>query len=202
MKATEEMIWDWDLVTDITVRGKSFYKVFGFKSSSTTTSQDFWFSNIHPEDREEVRKSLYKAIKRKRRKKWAMHYRFIKSDGSIAHVSDKAFIVRNKEKEAVRIVGAVRDITRSKEMIQEIQLQNKLLKDITWIQSHKVRAPLSRIMSLVELLPEAKNKQDQEEILDYLEHSAQELDEVVKNVVRKSEYLETDEIYDGVEDYK
>ncbi|MDT0650600.1 PAS domain-containing protein, partial [Autumnicola edwardsiae] len=191
MKATEEMIWDWDLITDITVRGKSFYKVFGFKSSSTTTSQDFWFSNIHPEDREEVRKSLYKALKSKKRKKWAMHYRFIKANGKLAHVSDKAFIVRNKEKEAVRIVGAVRDITRSKEMIQEIQLQNKLLKDITWIQSHKVRAPLSRIMSLVELLPEAKNKQDQEEILDYLEHSAQELDEVVKNVVRKSEYLET-----------
>ncbi|MDT0687177.1 PAS domain-containing protein [Autumnicola psychrophila] len=199
MKATEEMIWDWDLNTDITVRGKSFYNVFGFKSSSTTTSQDFWFSNIHPEDREKVRKSLYKALKGKRRKKWAMHYRFIKANGELAHISDKAFIVRNKEKEAVRIVGAARDITRSKEMIHEIQHQNKLLKDITWIQSHEVRAPLSRIMSLVELLPEAKDKKDQEEILNYLKHSAKELDDVVRNVVSKSEYLGKNDLHEGVD---
>jgi len=197
MKATEEMIWDWDLSTDHVIRGKSFYKVFGYKTSVGTSSQDFWFNNIHPGDREKVQKSLVKALKSKSRKKWAMHYRFIKANGDLAHVSDKAFIVRNDEKEAVRIVGATRDITRSKEMIQEIQLQNKILKDITWINSHQVRAPLSRILSLVELLPEAKNQTDKEEILDYLERSAKELDEVVQNVVKKSEYLETNNDQDA-----
>ncbi|MDT0645108.1 PAS domain-containing protein [Zunongwangia sp. F260] len=199
MKATEEMIWDWDLKADKTVRGKSFCKVFGYKNSESTSSQNFWFNNIHPDDRKKVKKSLLKAVNSKSKKKWAMHYRFIKANGELAHVSDKAFIVRNKEKEAVRIVGAARDITRSKEMIQEIQLQNKLLKDITWIQSHKVRAPLSRILSLVELLPEAKGKKDQEEILNYLMCSAKELDEVVKNVVKKSEYLETENIQEEIE---
>ncbi|MDT0688974.1 PAS domain-containing protein [Salegentibacter sp. F188] len=199
MKATEEMIWDWDLIADKVVRGKSFHKVFGYRTSAATTSQNFWFNNIHSEDRKKVKKSLFKALKSKSKKKWAMHYRFVKANGELAHVSDKAFIVRNKEKEAVRIVGAARDITRSKEMIQEIQLQNSLLKDITWIQSHKVRAPLSRILSLVELLPEAKNSKDHKEILDYLERSAKELDEVVKNVVKKSEYLEIDKIQEEIQ---
>ncbi|MDT0643902.1 PAS domain-containing protein [Zunongwangia sp. F363] len=189
MKATDEMIWDWDLSTDKVIRSKSYRKIFGYKSSAATSLQDFWFKNVHPEDRAAVINSLTKTLESKHRKKWKMHYRFYKADGEIAYVSDKAFIVRDKNKKAIRVVGAARDVTRSKLMIQEIQQQNKLLKEITWMQSHEVRAPLSRILSLIDLLPEINTEKEQKEFLDYLFISANELDEVIKGVISKTEKL-------------
>ncbi|WP_373056763.1 PAS domain-containing protein [Zunongwangia sp. H14] len=189
MKATEEMIWDWDLATDKVNRSKSYQKIFGYKNCAATTLQDFWFKNVHPEDREAVKTSISQALKSKSRKKWKMHYRFYKANGDIAFVSDKAFIVRDENKKAVRVVGAARDVTRSRLMIQEIQQQNKLLKEITWMQSHKVRAPLSRILSLINLLPEINTGKEQNEFLDYLSQSAEELDDVIRQVISKTESL-------------
>ncbi|MDT0676668.1 PAS domain-containing protein [Autumnicola musiva] len=189
LKATQEMIWDWDLSTNKVIRNKSFYKIFGYKNSSVTSSQEFWFKNIHPEDRSKVVDSITKTSKSKTKKKWSMHYRFYKANGEIAYVSDKAYIVRDNDKKAVRLVGAARDVTRSKLMIDEIQQQNKLLKEITWIQSHEVRAPLSRILSLVNLLPEIDSKEEREEFLKYLEISAKDLDAIIKQVIAKAEFL-------------
>ncbi len=44
------------------------------------------------------------------------------------------------------------DITERQNYIKAIEEQNQRLKEISWIQSHIIRAPLSRIMGLVPLL--------------------------------------------------
>jgi PAS domain S-box-containing protein len=86
---------------------------------------------------------------------------------------------------AASIVTAT-DITERLNYIKAIEEQNERLKEISWIQSHIIRAPLSRIMGLVPLISDNEDTADREEMLSYLMLSANELDEVIKGITEKA----------------
>lgn len=79
------------------------------------------------------------------------------------------------------------DITERSKYIKNIENQNKKLRDIAWIQSHKVRAPLARVMSLTDLLSRSQDAPDKDDIMKYLMISADELNEVICSVVKQAE---------------
>lgn len=60
------------------------------------------------------------------------------------------------------------------------------LKEIAWHQSHKVRKPLSNILGLIHLLREADLNEKEKEIVDLLDNSAKELDDIIKDIVTKT----------------
>ncbi len=83
------------------------------------------------------------------------------------------------------------DITERLNYIKEIEAQNKTLRDISWMQSHIIRAPLTRIMALVPLMQELKNNttdnpDEMRQMLEYLMTSALELDGVIKDITDKT----------------
>jgi PAS domain S-box-containing protein len=80
-----------------------------------------------------------------------------------------------------------RDITAHKKYIQTIEDQNQAFKEISWIQSHLVRAPLARVMALASLRSEEKNEHQKEEILKFLLLSSYELDEIIKDITKKTD---------------
>ena len=41
------------------------------------------------------------------------------------------------------------DVTEAREQLEKIKDQNKMLTEIAWLQSHAIRSPLTRIMSLL-----------------------------------------------------
>jgi PAS domain S-box-containing protein len=79
------------------------------------------------------------------------------------------------------------DITDRVRYINDIEDQNKRLKHIAWIQSHKVRAPLARVMSLSDLLSRQLPAADKEDILKYLIISTAELNEIVTTIIKQAE---------------
>ena len=80
------------------------------------------------------------------------------------------------------------DITERLNYINAIESQNKKFKEISWMQSHIIRAPLSRIMGLIPLIISAKEENNDKKImLEYLALSANELDDVIKNITVKTQ---------------
>lgn len=80
---------------------------------------------------------------------------------------------------------------RTKELLQNNELikqQNEQLKDIAWIQSHVVRAPLARLMGLVELLQLNETSEDlgKEQIVEFIAQSANELDGIIRDITLKA----------------
>jgi len=88
-------------------------------------------------------------------------------------------------------IAITTDITERLNYIKAIEDQNEKLKEISWMQSHIVRAPLSRIMGLIPLIENA-DEVDMEikKMLKYLALSANELDEVVKNITDKTRVID------------
>lgn len=84
----------------------------------------------------------------------------------------------------------VHDISDRNSYLNEIERQNTVLKEIAWTQSHVIRAPLARIMSLIELLEvEHASIYSEKLILDSLIQSARELDEMVHQINTRTQEL-------------
>lgn len=100
--------------------------------------------------------------------------------------------IKYKGKDA-RIVLA-NDITDSLNHINTIEKQNSKLKEISWIQSHVVRAPIARLMSLVQLIEmENENSETSRELLGYVLESAYELDNIVRDISTRAEQINLDD---------
>jgi PAS domain S-box-containing protein len=88
-----------------------------------------------------------------------------------------------------------RDITAQMHHTQAIEKQNLKLQEIAFMQSHLVRAPLCRIMGLVDIMSQNVHDKTDPEILDYLQISVHELDDIIKTIVNNTEGTI---VYDGV----
>ena len=118
-KATSDAIWDWDIQTDIIYRGESFTSLFGYTEMSSPTQ--FKLDHIHPNDRERISAELKKALEGKI-ERWQDEYLFQCADGSYKTILDKGFIIRNENGHAIRMIGAMQDITEQR------KLQDQLVK--------------------------------------------------------------------------
>lgn len=193
MKATNEMIWDWDIKTDSVRRSKGYKNIFGYDSNEATSVHSFWLTKVADRDREKVQRSLACAIGDPEVKKWKLEYRFVRADGKTAYIHDRAYILRDAEGKAIRMVGAVLDVTHSRKLLRKVQRQNKILKEIAWEQSHIVRAPLARIQGLLYLLEENSfEEMTRDEVLYHIKDSANELDGIIRNIVGKTENIDVE----------
>jgi PAS domain S-box-containing protein len=86
----------------------------------------------------------------------------------------------------------VNDITRMQAYIEAIEKQNMQLQEIAWTQSHIMRAPVARILGLVQLLQHFEQTEAQaNELLTHLFESTDELDLVIRDVVNKAANAES-----------
>lgn len=108
-----------------------------------------------------------------------------KKNGDLLYVSCTKNKVVYQGIEAM--ILSVENLTKEILHIQAIQLQNKKLKQIAWMQSHVVRAPVARIMGLINLLSQETNtKIDHNNIYKMVMKSSLELDTVIREIVDKT----------------
>lgn len=184
-KATIEAIIDWDIKNDKVIWGEGFHSLFGY--DLTVYNNYLWSSNIHHDDREQVLNDLNKSLVDPTVHFFSAEFRFFKANRDIAFVQHKAVFIRDANGIAIRAYGAMIDITESLERMNQIELQDKALKDISWTQSHVVRAPLANLLGLIYLLEEnIETGLSDQELIDHIAASARRLDEIIRDIVSKT----------------
>lgn len=129
-QATSDAIWDADLVTSRLHWGQGFAKLFGYQVNPEFESMNTWTDYIHPEDRQRVVDSLNLVLEHPRETFWKEQYRFIRADRSVAYVIDRGILVRNEYGKAVRMIGAMQDITEQKESEKRLDRERNLLRTL------------------------------------------------------------------------
>lgn len=112
-KATFDAIWDWDIVNDSLYWGEGYEKIFGYEITDKIENHIHSFDNIHPEDREGVFDSIAKLLAGADLN-WTSEYRYRKANGEFAYVNDKGIIIRDEAGKAIRMIGAMQDMTERK----------------------------------------------------------------------------------------
>ena len=116
-------------------------------------------------------------------------FRHKKKNGNIIMVEARINKLMFNDRDAVLVL--VNDVTERLQYVETIEKQNKIFREIAWIQSHVVRAPLARLMGLVNLLEsEVSDSSDENSILiNHIKNSALELDDIVREISKKSENI-------------
>lgn len=94
------------------------------------------------------------------------------------------------ETNEITITGYTMDITDKVKYLQSIEARNRRLLEVAWMQSHTVRAPLSRLTALTDAFKE--NNGDVEKqmfISEEIVKTTHELDEIVRDITQKAEAL-------------
>lgn len=83
------------------------------------------------------------------------------------------------------------------EQVGEIEQQNAKLREIAWMQSHELRSPLCRMSTIIESLQDHEGCDDEtRELISYLQQSADDMDNAIREIVRKTENLQLEEFRD------
>ena len=129
-KATSDAIWDWDIVTETLYWGEGFQSNFGYNPQELMPDISSWTDHIHPEDIDRVLTGINKLIEGTQTN-WMDEYRYLKSDQTYAYVIDKGFVIRDEHGKAIRMVGAMQDVTIRKEGEENLKLLESVITHTT-----------------------------------------------------------------------
>ena len=120
-KATSDTIWDWKIQENSLTWSKGILSVFGYSLEEVGNDSNWWFDKIHPEDSIKMSIKLYSFIEQKT-ENWQDQYRFRCADNSYKYVLDRGFLLKDDHGKAIRMIGAIQDITKQKEEEQRLKL--------------------------------------------------------------------------------
>ncbi|UJP64344.1 PAS domain S-box protein [Mongoliitalea daihaiensis] len=182
-EATNDTIWDWDIIKGEYYRSNAIEKIFGIGTSKLLNEKDFWKDKFHPDDLEELKESLDKSLKDPDCKRWEKEYRIFNSGGEIIYVIDRGVIVRDENNQPIRMVGAMTDISEQKRFehrllelneslkkyARVLELTNQELEQFAFVTSHDLQEPLRMIVGFMELLKKKYGNQLDEKANQYIE---------------------------------
>ena len=137
-RATNDAIWDWDLLSGKVWWNESTQTLFGYSLDEIGSDASWWMERIHPDDRERVFTEL-QAVFHGAGNFWSGEYRFLRAYTEYAHVFDRGYVVRDANGKAVRMIGAMMDITERKKQEQKIARLSRIHAVLSGINSTIVR---------------------------------------------------------------
>jgi diguanylate cyclase (GGDEF)-like protein/PAS domain S-box-containing protein len=112
-RATNDVVWDWNLVTNQVWWNDNFQKLFGYEPREVGAYAESRLTRIHPEDAPRIKSEVDAAI-RGGAKAWAGEYRFLCKDGSYLDVFDRGLLMHDERGRPVRMIGAMMDVSERK----------------------------------------------------------------------------------------
>ncbi|MBC1219303.1 PAS domain-containing protein [Nostoc sp. UCD121] len=129
-RATNDLLWDWDLLTDEVWWNQALEKLLGYSKEQITFTAQWWYEHIHPDDRQRIA-SQARTLIDSGEKFWSNEYRFRHSDGSYAYMFDRGYVVHDQTGKPVRMMGAMMDISERQAVLRDrdraqaaLELQN------------------------------------------------------------------------------
>ena len=154
-RATNDIIWDWDVLGDRLHWSDAAAAFFG--GTITDTPLSWWSDRLHPADRDAAEGSLRVAVAGDANH-WEASYRLRRVDGSYAEIFDRGFISRDEHGRAVRAVGAMTDETARREAEAQLQRVQAELIHVSRVSAmgamastlaHELNQPLTAITNYI-----------------------------------------------------
>ena len=132
--ATNDVVWEWDIPGKKSWWSEGITRVFGWRPEELERDQD-WADRIHPDDLVRANGTLQEAVERGGMR-WKAEYRFRRADGRYAVVLDQAWsIVRDADGRALRMIGAMTDLTERREAERLLAESREQLRQATKMEA-------------------------------------------------------------------
>ena len=158
--ATNDVVWDWDLVANEIWWSETLEGMLGYPVSQMEKGINSWLNKVHPDDRAKIRKGINQAINQGK-DQWTDEYSIARADGTYAFVFNRAYILHNEYKIPYRVLGSFVDLTDLKLAQEKLQNTNehllRVIEDLdtfVYMASHDLKSPVLNVEGLVLLLEE------------------------------------------------
>lgn len=205
-QATFDAIWDWNLETGEVAWNEGVKKMFDIPLREEIASINWWYNNLHDDDRERVINKLNTHIQ-EGRSHWEDEYRFRTGVDSYINIYDRAYTVFEGDK-AVRMIGAMQDLTERKahenllqklnnsleKRARELAESNTELERFAYVASHDLQEPLRMVTSFLQLLEKRyKDKLDHKahEYIEYAVDGAERMKRLILDLLEYSKVNST-----------
>ncbi|HEY6161858.1 MAG TPA: PAS domain-containing sensor histidine kinase [Bacteroidia bacterium] len=167
---------------------KELCRILGLNEQGPGADHELFFSFIHPDDREYIKRSM--CISFERKTNFESEYRIIREDGEVRWLRSKSKISFTDYGKPYKVVGIAQDITQRKsaeeersKLINDLLQRNKDLEQFTFIVSHNLRSPLAQILGLVNAFGICESDQEaQLRCMEYVRLASQRLDHVITDL--------------------
>jgi two-component system cell cycle sensor histidine kinase/response regulator CckA len=124
-RAAHEVIWDWDVTTGSVSVSEALAREFGHADAVESVPSEWWLERIHPDDLHRVKASVFAAMEGNGQER-TEEYRFRRGDGAYASVVSRSHVVRDAGGKAVRMIGSLADVTKSRELEDQLRQAQKM----------------------------------------------------------------------------
>ncbi|MFC6049812.1 PAS domain-containing protein, partial [Methylobacterium hispanicum] len=139
-RATNDAIWDWNLATNHVLWNEALQVAHGHAPDAVEPTGDWWITHIHPDDRARIDRSIHAVIDGTGTA-WTDEYRFLRADGSYADILDRGYVIRDARGQAVRMIGAMLDISERRRAEEHQRL-------LTGELQHRVKNTLALVQAI------------------------------------------------------
>ncbi|MCC7232488.1 MAG: PAS domain-containing sensor histidine kinase [Bacteroidia bacterium] len=206
--------WVYDIASNKREISSEFYKIFEIEPDEKMDSFEDHFKCFHPEDQELIKSKLARILTDNQ--EFCMESRALMKDGSEKIVKKIVKCETDTDGEIIRLHGTVQDITEQKhaqqeleKIISELKKSNAELDNFVYSVSHDLRAPLSSILGILEILWEESRDEFSREHLEMIRTSVKRLDGFIAEILDysrnsrtsvKVEKIDLNEMVDGIKD--
>ncbi|MCW3090905.1 MAG: hybrid sensor histidine kinase/response regulator [Ferruginibacter sp.] len=189
-KATNDIIWDWDLLTHkVKWIGQGLKNYLPLDQSLENIPGNFWVRGLHADERKKVVGGLHKVIE-ECANSCESDYRFLKNDGTYAHINSRGYILKDEDQKPIRMIGSLQDITDRKNAELETQKARREAEEATKTQeqflanmSHEIRTPMNGVIGMTQLLSSTALSADQKEYVATIQESAANLMVIINDIL-------------------
>ncbi|MCL2196017.1 MAG: ATP-binding protein [Treponema sp.] len=202
VKATKIGLWDVTIINNdpmnpgnVFTWSDEFRVMLGY-----TNIYDFpntfgsWDDKLHPDDKADAHQAIYSHLRDLDGKTpYDVEYRLLNRNGEYLYFRACGESIRDKDGNAIRIAGAIMDITESKKVLLNTEKQRKEAEEASKAKtnflsnmSHEIRTPLNAIIGMTTIGKQAANMEKKDNAFFKIEGASKHLLGVINDILDMS----------------
>jgi PAS domain S-box-containing protein len=189
LRATNDVIYDWDIAGDDLWWNQNGDAYFGEVSGPRSFAT--WAALLHPEDRDRVTARL-QALIHGGGQTCNAEYRLRRADGAYVHVNARGFVIRDDTGKPLRLIGSLMDVSDRKQVEEANQRlahvsRLAMVGELSASIAHEINQPLGAILSNADaaeilLSKETIPVEELRQIIDDIRHDDMRAGEVIRHM--------------------
>ena len=110
-------IWDWDVENNELIWEDSMYSLYGIRKDDFGGAYEAWSRTLHPDDRQLAEDEIQAALRGER--EYGQEFRIVQPDGTVRILLAASQTIRDKDGNALRMIGTNIDITERKRVEED-----------------------------------------------------------------------------------
>jgi PAS domain S-box-containing protein len=204
IKGSSAGIWDYDMVKDKIYTSPLMREMLGFPEEKFDDANiDSLWRIVHPSDKHHLLKAMLQHLHEQ--KPFSVELRLRTYDRGYRWMLDTGQAEWDTEGNPVRMVGTLVDIHAGHEAEERVRQQNEMLAKtneeldrFVYSTSHDLRAPLSSVLGLINIMELTPSEEERKQIIGMMRTRVKNLDDFIQEIIDYSRNSRMEVVYEKI----